>query len=348
MLFGAAANLVPEMKKKHILIVSNPEDEHTSRVAEHLRKLGAAPILYYPENFGRSMFFALSQSLGDPERITVTTPDYEFSFDELDSIWYRRPRLVGCDGEELESTSLEFARDEWKAAFEATYALAQKPLWVSHPDNLREAARKPVQLKLAQQLGFSIPRTLISNNPNKVKEFYELCQGRVVVKATGAGWVYAQEGEDIFFVLTNRLSAEHIQASDEISLAPATYQEEIAKDYEIRINIVGQQALAVRIDSQSSEISKVDWRRYDVQNTPYSPYQLPAEIEKKCLRLAQLLGLEFGAVDLIKQPDGEYVFLEINGNGQFLWAEELSGVKISAALANLLAGIVPPLKFANL
>lgn len=79
-------------------------------------------------------------------------------------------------------------------------------------------------------------------------------------------------------------------------------------------------------------------------HTPYTPYVLPAGIAAKCLRLTQLLGLEFGAIDLIRRPDGEYVFLEINGNGQFQWAEDLSGVKISDALVRLLAGITPPLR----
>jgi hypothetical protein len=50
-----------------------------------------------------------------------------------------------------------------------------------------------------------------------------------------------------------------------------------------------------------------------------------------------------GALDFIRQPDGQYIFLEINGNGQFLWAEELSGVEVSKALANLLVGATPAL-----
>ena len=110
------------------------------------------------------------------------------------------------------------------------------------------------------------------------------------------------------------------------------------------MNIVGQEVLAIKIDSQHSQVSELDWRRYDVRNTPYSAYQLPTEIEKKCLQLTQRMGLEFGAIDLIRTPDGEYVFLEINGNGQFLWAEELSGVNVSDSLACLLAGIAPLLK----
>lgn len=148
--------------------------------------------------------------------------------------------------------------------------------------------------------------------------------------------------------MTNRIDISDVQADDEIAIAPVTFQEEIPKEYEIRVNIVGQQVLAIRIDSQRSEVSKLDWRRYDVQNTPYTPYTLPPEISANCLKLTQYFGLEFGAIDLIRQPDGKYVFLEINGNGQFLWAEELSGVKVSESLADLLAGVVPPLKSAQL
>ena len=336
------------MKAKQVLIVSNPQDEHTARVTEYLQRLDVTPILYYPENFGREMFFSLRQSSSGQENINISTTSGEINLNDVDSIWYRRPRLVSLEGEMLESEGIEFARDEWKSALESAYALLHKPLWVSHPDKLREAARKPIQLRIAQKIGLDIPQTLITNNPNKAKEFYDSCNGKVIVKATGNGWIYSQDSDDVYFVMTNRPSHDDIQANDEITVAPVTFQEEILKEYEIRVNVVGQQVLAVRIDSQNSEISKLDWRRYDVQNTPYSHYRLPSEIENKCLKLTQLLGLEFGAIDLIKEPNGKYVFLEINGNGQFLWAEELSGVKISEALANLLAGITPSLKSANL
>jgi len=331
------------MKTKKVLIVSNPEDEHTVRVTEKLQRLGVSPILYYPENFGRTMFFASRQSVNDQESIIISNSQEEIDFRDIDSVWYRRPRLVSLESEELDSEGLAFARDEWKSALEAAYALLDKPLWVSHPDKLREAARKPLQLRIAQNLGLNIPATLITNNPDEAKKFYDSCSGKVVIKPTGSGWVYSQETEDVFYVMTNRPSLNDIEANDEIAIAPITFQEEIEKEYEIRVNIVGQQVLAIRIDSQNSDVSKLDWRRYDVQNTPYSPYTLPDEIANKCLKLTQLLGLEFGAIDLIKQPDGKYIFLEINGNGQFLWAEELSGVKVSEALANLLAGVVSPL-----
>ncbi len=48
------------------------------------------------------------------------------------------------------------------------------------------------------------------------------------------------------------------------------------------------------------------------------------------------LGLCYGAVDMIITPENEYVFLEVNPSGQWGWIEELTGMKISKAIATLL------------
>jgi len=56
--------------------------------------------------------------------------------------------------------------------------------------------------------------------------------------------------------------------------------------------------------------------------------------------LVEKLGLVFGCIDMIVTPRGEFIFLEINPNGQWLWIEELTGLPISEAIANTLAN--PP------
>jgi glutathione synthase/RimK-type ligase-like ATP-grasp enzyme len=48
------------------------------------------------------------------------------------------------------------------------------------------------------------------------------------------------------------------------------------------------------------------------------------------------LGLCYGAIDMVLTPDGRYVFLEINPNGQYLWIENLTGLHISDAICALL------------
>ena len=46
--------------------------------------------------------------------------------------------------------------------------------------------------------------------------------------------------------------------------------------------------------------------------------------------------LEFGAFDFILSKSGELYFLEVNPNGQWYWLEDLTGVLISDAIADIL------------
>jgi glutathione synthase/RimK-type ligase-like ATP-grasp enzyme len=48
------------------------------------------------------------------------------------------------------------------------------------------------------------------------------------------------------------------------------------------------------------------------------------------------LHLQYGAFDLIKSTDGYYYFLEVNSQGQWLWIEDLTGLKITQSIADWL------------
>src|SRR6266851_4864116 len=43
-----------------------------------------------------------------------------------------------------------------------------------------------------------------------------------------------------------------------------------------------------------------------------------------------------GALDFLVTPEGKWVFLEINPNGQWAWIEEETGLPIAAAIADAL------------
>jgi glutathione synthase/RimK-type ligase-like ATP-grasp enzyme len=49
------------------------------------------------------------------------------------------------------------------------------------------------------------------------------------------------------------------------------------------------------------------------------------------------MNLKFGAVDLIRTPSNEFVFLEVNANGRWWWIQELTGVNIAKDIAQALA-----------
>ncbi|MCA1693463.1 MAG: hypothetical protein LC749_01330 [Actinobacteria bacterium] len=107
--------------------------------------------------------------------------------------------------------------------------------------------------------------------------------------------------------------------------------------WELRVTVVGDQVFACRIESQVTESTRIDWRRYDLENTPHVAHRLDPDIERRCVVLTRHFGLEFSAIDLIVTADGETVLLELNPNGQWAWIEELTGLPISAAIADVLA-----------
>ena len=63
---------------------------------------------------------------------------------------------------------------------------------------------------------------------------------------------------------------------------------------------------------------------------------MPDDIAGKCIRYLKLMRLKFGAFDFVVTPTGEYVFLECNPNGQWLWIELATEIKISEAKADFL------------
>ena len=107
------------------------------------------------------------------------------------------------------------------------------------------------------------------------------------------------------------------------------FQEYVPKRIEIRATVIEREIFCAEIHSQQSERSRVDWRRYDFDNTPYFPHALPDHVRSKILQFMRRLGLLFGCIDMILTPEGEYVFLEVNQAGQWYWVELLTGLPIT-------------------
>ncbi len=55
----------------------------------------------------------------------------------------------------------------------------------------------------------------------------------------------------------------------------------------------------------------------------------------KCLLFLQHFNLNFGCFDFIVDKNGNYIFLECNTNGQWMWLEEEAKLPISAAIAQI-------------
>ena len=54
------------------------------------------------------------------------------------------------------------------------------------------------------------------------------------------------------------------------------------------------------------------------------------------VELNRSMGLRYGGADLIRTPEGDWVFLEINPGGEWRWVQQYAGLDVSGALAELL------------
>ncbi len=138
-------------------------------------------------------------------------------------------------------------------------------------------------------------------------------------------------------IFTSLVNLEQVKLNtDALKIAPGIFQDRIQKSYEVRATVIGDRIYSVRINSQDYQETELDWRR-DQLSLNYFRIELPKKIKKLILAMNQRLGLVFGAYDLVVTPSDEYVFLEVNPLGQWLWLEEKTGVPISRTLAEYLA-----------
>ncbi len=193
-------------------------------------------------------------------------------------------------------------------------------------------------MRYAKQLGLRVPRALLTNDPQAAARFFEECQGEVIYKPLSQGVPRPQIGEPWQgAVYTTKLSRSALQEHlSTIAFTTTFFQEYISKAFELRINVIGSHVFAAEIHSQHSERAKVDLR-LGYEDLHYGIHTLPASIEEACCQLVTLFDLQFSAIDMLVTPAGEYVFLELDSNGQWGWIEHHTGLPLTETLVNLLA-----------
>lgn len=253
---------------------------------------------------------------------------------DLHAVWYRRFHA----GSRLPSEPLG-------DTFEACLKESQMTLWghiraldcfqLDPLPSIRKADYKEVQAREAARLGIRCPATLVSNDPDAVRDFMEELDSPVITKMQSQFAIYRGEEENVVF--TNRVDLENLASLEGLCYSPMIFQEMVPKQLELRVTVVGNRVFAASIDSQQSKEAEVDWRRQGNRLAPsWKPFDFPEEEAKKLLKLASWFGLNYAASDYILTPDGDLVFLEMNAAGEWLWLQLFAEQDVASALAEVL------------
>jgi len=323
-----------------ILILTERHDGHTEVVVDLLKRKGAEYVRFETADFPQDVrircgFNDLVDSCTSEEQI-ILLGNKSIDLSNVRAVWYRRPKPPEVSAA-ISPEDQRFARDESSHFLRSLWYLLSDRFWVNPYGAGQVAEHKPYQLKVAREVGFDIPRTLMTNDPDEVMGFFERCKNGMIYKSF-TPYIRARKDDGAELgVFTNCVSRRDLSVRrTQVALAPCIFQEYVPKSVELRVTVVGRQIFAAEIQSQKSERSKHDWRRYDFENTPYAAHELPQSVVDKIHKLMKRMGLVFGCLDFVLTPDGRYVFLEINPNGQWYWIEQLTGFLIADAFAEML------------
>jgi glutathione synthase/RimK-type ligase-like ATP-grasp enzyme len=116
------------------------------------------------------------------------------------------------------------------------------------------------------------------------------------------------------------------------------FQPYVEKAFELRVVVMGEKIFCAKINSQDNEFARKDWRAVDWRggNLQHEIFPLPDYVQNSIRRLMDSFGINFASMDIIVTPAGEFVFLDLNPNGQWLWLETELGLPLVASMADLL------------
>jgi glutathione synthase/RimK-type ligase-like ATP-grasp enzyme len=325
-----------------VLCLSYPSDPHLQAVLAKCEDADVA--VFWPPTYPQKQKLSYTwQNKGNDDLLITLLDGTTIESSQITSVYWRRLRDTGLPEED--DTSFEAYNKTMSRplirAFEYAMPTAK---WLSTPTSIVEADNKILQLMRANSLGFNLPPTYIGNDAKDARDFVNCHNGDFIVKQTDhydkplyvKRW-YGKQELKFSFTSKKFTKAQLLTHLPHLANAPAIVQTYVPKKTELRITVVGDKIFPCSINAQNSELGKVDWRYYDMDNTLHEAYTLPTDVEQKCFALVKELGLNFGCIDMVVTPDDEHVFLEINPNGQWLWIENLlPELTISQAIADFL------------
>lgn len=314
-----------------ILILATDQDEHARAVIDEIAAAGETAELLdlsqLPGQLRLTIGFGGSSRHFAFQRLdTAGGASGTIDLAECRSIWWRRPQTPIISDAITRPSHRLFAMNELHEALAGLWH-AVDAFWINDPARDELAHHKVFQLRVAQDVGLAIPRTLITTDPDAARHF-------IGERPTGATAFKAFSAAEDEWRETRIVGNDELAVLDNVGYAPVIFQEYVEATYDLRITAVGNAIFAAAIHSQQTAY-KVDFRM-DIINARVESVNLPPPVEAGLRRLMRRLGLVYGAIDMRLTPDGRYVFLEINPAGQWLFVEQHTRQPIAAQMARLL------------
>ncbi len=309
-----------------ILLWGIPSEPPLAMVHEALQRMGAPVVLFNQRHFANS---GLTLELRDGQVSgTLQVEGTRHRLEEIRSAYLRPmddfglPELRGLAADHplrLRSRMLNDLLLQWAEIAPGRI--------LNRPEAMGSNMSKPYQMQLIQRLGFAVPETLITNDPERVMAFRKQW-GRVIYKSISGVRSIVRELEE-----------SDLARLDRIRSCPVQFQARV-DGFDVRVHVVGDRLFATRADTNAADYRYAT--RQKEGKTELVEFRLPAELQQRCLALSHGLGLEFSGIDLKITPRGEVYCFEVNPCPAYSYYEWNTGQPIARAVAEYLVGQQSP------
>lgn len=243
---------------------------------------------------------------------------------DVSNVWLRRPerpRLTLAQDPAIN----HHAEDEWAAAIEGFLCQISVERWMNHPSALAASSQKVEQLVRATTIGLVSPASLVTQSPEQAAEFCGRFGSRVIAKPVSHGRLSREDQADSI-IYTSEVNVDDFARLDSVRFCPTLFQERIAKVTDVRVTVIDDEVLSVRMDHTDIQGSQVlDVRRANMAGVRYEAIDAPAHVRSQLLSLVKSYGLRFAAIDFGVDSEGNWIFFELNPTGQWAWLDLLGG-----------------------
>jgi len=278
-----------------------------------------------------------SDHLNHLQKISVGEDSFELTDEsgtvinsrDIKAVWHRKSWGIEVPGELDEDYEKIFLKEYGSLRYNLFTILEDLP-WINpFGKEAKIDGNKMFQLRIATKHHLHTPKTLFSNDEEKIKAFFqEYCHGKAVAKLHGA-IKKSMSGEN--FLSTTVIDQDNLEHLADIVYCPMIFQPYIEKEYELRIVYVDGEFFTGKINNSEN----ADWR-VGHESFFWSAYELPEDIQRNLTSMMNEMGLYLGAIDMIKGRDGNYHFLEVNPQGEWGMLQKDLNFPIAQKIADFL------------
>ena len=235
-------------------------------VAESLQRRGCDRVVLFKQDKCLEGEYFNCDASNSRFAYSVTIDGKQYNVEDFSAVWYLKPHLPRELMTYEPAKYRQLLQRQFQEMRQAVWTIFSHKKWVNDPWQELKVDNKAFQLNLAVQTGFKIPDTLITSDPERVRNFFNAHNEDVIFKLLAASPIQ----DEVMY--TNRLTRDFLKNIERIKSSPTIFQAYVPKAYELRITIAGDKIFPAKnpltLGIAKSEAEKVPTTKSSEINPP--------------------------------------------------------------------------------